>query len=107
APAAAPPSASAPRPLLPSPLVRPPPCRMRAPRKPPRQGGRPVTTQELRRLTLELAADVRARRYVPDMDLGKSEYLGAQRDLAAAYDERAGPLLDVYLQRGFATGAEI
>ena len=62
---------------------------------------------ELKRLTLELSADLRAGRYEPDFDLGKSEQLGEARELQAAYEARARPLLEAYLARGLITPDEL
>ena len=62
---------------------------------------------ELKRRLLELVADVRDGRYEPDWDLGKSEYLGASQELAAAYEARARPLLEAYLGRGLITPEEL
>ena len=66
-----------------------------------------MRTEELRRLTLALSAAVRARCYVPDMDLGKSEHLGESRELAQAYEARARPLLEIYRARGLLTDDEL
>jgi hypothetical protein len=66
-----------------------------------------VRNAELKRLTLELSADLRAGRYEPDFDLGKSEQLGAAQELAAAYAARARPLLEAYLARGLITADEL
>ena len=62
---------------------------------------------ELKRRLLGLAADVREGRYEPDWDLGKSEYLGASQELAAAYEARVRPLLEAYAARGLMTEDEL
>ena len=66
-----------------------------------------IPNAQLRTLTLQLSADVRAGRYEADMDLGKSEYLGESQELAAEYQARARPLLEVYLARGLITEPEL
>ena len=49
---------------------------------------------------------MRAGRYEPDMDLGKSEHLGESEELAAAYAARARPILDAYRRAGLITDEE-
>ena len=62
---------------------------------------------EMKRLTLQLSADVRAGRYEADMDLGKAEHLGESRELAAEYEARARPVLETYKARGLITDEEL
>lgn len=66
-----------------------------------------MQTSEMKRLTLRLSADVRAGRYEPDLDLGKSEYLGEAREMAEAYEARALPILEAYRSRGLITDEEL
>jgi hypothetical protein len=66
-----------------------------------------MRSAEMKRLTLELSADVRAGRYEADMDLGKSEYFGEAQELATAYEARARPILEAYLARGLITDEEL
>ncbi len=66
-----------------------------------------IPNAQLRTLTLQLSSDVRAGRYEADMDLGKSEYLGESQELAAEYQARARPILEVYLVRGLITESEL
>jgi hypothetical protein len=66
-----------------------------------------VRNAEMREITLELSADVRAGRYEPDMDLGKSEYFGEAQELATAYQERARPILAAFLARGLISREEL
>jgi hypothetical protein len=65
-----------------------------------------MLSAEMRRLTLELSADLRAGRFVADLDLGKSEYLGVSQDMAAAFEARARPILEAFLARGLITQEE-
>jgi hypothetical protein len=66
-----------------------------------------MRSDELRELVLQLSADVRAGRYEPDWDLGKSEYLGDSREKAAAYAARARPLLEELRRRRLITLSEV
>ena len=66
-----------------------------------------MTAAELKGLTLDLSADVRAGRYEADMDLGKSEYLGESQELEQEYCARARPILEVYRARGLVTDPEL
>lgn len=61
----------------------------------------------LKRVTLELSADVRAGRYEPDPDLGKAEHLGELQELSAAYEARARPILERWRARGLITDEEV
>ena len=62
---------------------------------------------KMKRLTLQLSADVRAGLYEADMDLGKSEHLGESQELAAAYEARARPILEAYVDRRLITDEEL
>jgi hypothetical protein len=66
-----------------------------------------MRTAEMKRLALQLSADVRSGRYEPDMDLGKAEHLGESRELTAAYEARVRPILEAYAARALITTAEI
>ena len=66
-----------------------------------------ATSTELKKLTLDLSADVRAGRYEADMDLGKTEYLGESQELREEYRARARPILDLYRARGLITDPEL
>ena len=66
-----------------------------------------MQTSEMKRLTLQLSADVRAGRYEADLDLGKSEYLGEAREMKEAFEARAAPILEAYRARGLITDEEL
>lgn len=62
---------------------------------------------DMKRLALQLSADVRSGLYEPDMDLGKAEHFGESQELATAYEARARPILDAYVVRGLLTDEEL
>ena len=66
-----------------------------------------MRTPEIKALLLDLAADVRAGRYEADYDLGKSEHLGESQRLAAAYEDRARPILKACRSRGVISDDEL
>ena len=66
-----------------------------------------TTAARLRKLTLDLSADVRSGRYEADIDLGKSEYLGESQELEQQYCARARPILELYRARGLVTDPEL
>jgi hypothetical protein len=66
-----------------------------------------MPSSEMKRLTLQLSADVRAGLYEADLDLGKSEYAGESQERQEAYEHRARPILQAFRARGLITDEEL